>query len=144
MLLDRFYVEDATDERNYFLKFDDNGFYMTLKRRIAKKLETADWNVTKKSKLIHDINLIVLFLSIIFLARISQFEFMVFFNTIAALTLAWSVSLSHNFMHQRDNWRRFTMNFSSLSWRGKRVTHVLVRNFINFILHYKFLLKLSC
>jgi hypothetical protein len=132
MLLDRFYVEDATDERNYFLTFDDNGFYKTLKKRVAKKLETADWSVLWKSKLIHDINLIILFLSIICIARIHQFQLVLFFNSLAAFTLAWSVSLSHNFMHQRDNWRRYTMNFSGLSWRGKRVTHVLVRHKIDF------------
>lgn len=36
--LDQFYVREAAQPRNFKLTFDDNGFYRTLKRRVAEQL----------------------------------------------------------------------------------------------------------
>lgn len=125
-MLNQYYAEDATIPRNYFLTFEENGFYMTLKRRVAVKLKLVDNGVTRKSKMYHDLNLVVLFLSIIFAARCKVTEFWILFNIIAAFSLALSVSFAHNFIHKADSWRMYCMNLTMCSFRGMRVTHVLV------------------
>lgn len=126
-MLNQFYVEDATEPRNYFLTFHDNGFYMTLKRRVVEKLKTADTGCIRKTEIIHDINMIVLFLSIVSAARCQVMEYWILANIVAAFSIALSVSFAHSFIHKADNWRMYTMNLSMCSWRGTRVTHVLVR-----------------
>lgn len=131
-MLNQFYAEDATAQRNYFLTFDENGFYMTLKRRVAAKLKSDDTGYTWKSKMIHDINLVILFLSIVFAARSKVVELWILFNVIAAFSLALSVSFAHNFIHKADNWRMYSINLSMCSWRGMRVTHILVNRKLKF------------
>lgn len=125
-MLNQFYVEDADAPRNYFLTFHENGFYMTLKKRVAAKLKTTDTGVTWKSKIIHDFNLLVLFLSIVCAARSNVMEYWILSNFVAAFSIAFSVSFAHNFIHKADNWRMYTLNLSMCSWRGMRVTHILV------------------
>lgn len=130
-LLKTFYVRDAADPRNYFFTYE-NGFYQTLKKRVAKKLETVDKSVTWKSKMIHDINLVALFIFAILANRTENSLMIVLWNLLAAQSLAWTVNFSHNFAHQADNWRRYSMNISLITWRDFRVFHILVRIFFIF------------
>lgn len=124
----QFYVSDAEDPRNYFFTYN-NGFYQTLKKRVAIKLKTIDKSVVWKSKLIHDVNLVALFLFAILANRTENFTMIVLWNLLAAQSLAWTVNFSHNFVHQADNWRRYSMNLSLITWRDFRVFHILVSRF---------------
>lgn len=125
-MLNQFHVEDASVQRNYFLTFHENGFYKTLKKRVGDELKTIDTGVVRQTEITHDINLIVLFLSIVAAARCHTMGYWIVCNIVAAFSIALSVSFAHSFIHKADNWRMFTMNLSMCSWRGARVTHVLV------------------
>lgn len=125
-MLENFYVSDATDPRNYFYTYEENGFYRTLKKRVASKLKTVDMSVTWKSRAIHDVNFAACLLCSIMVNRAdSQFELIVW-ALLAGQFLAWMANFSHNFLHQADNWRMYTSNISFLMWRDVRVFHVLV------------------
>lgn len=127
-LLNQFYVADARDPRNYFYTYDKDGFYQTLKKRVAKKLSTIDQEESKwKPKLIHDVNLFVMFLTAILANRCDDPINASILYLISAQSLAWVVNFSHNFAHQKDNWRMKSMNLSLVTWRDFRVFHVLVR-----------------
>lgn len=125
-MLENFYVSNATDPRNYFYTYEENGFYRTLKKRVASKLKTVDMSVTWKSRAIHDVNFAACLLCSIMVNRAdSRFELIVW-ALLAGQFLAWMANFSHNFLHQADNWRMYTSNISFLMWRDVRVFHVLV------------------
>lgn len=48
-LIGKFYVRDAALPRNYKLTFNDDGFYRTLKRRVADQLNDLDMRPMKIS-----------------------------------------------------------------------------------------------
>lgn len=41
-LLSKYYIRDAVQPRNFKFTFNENGFYKTFKKRVAKKLATID------------------------------------------------------------------------------------------------------
>lgn len=49
-VLAKFYIRDAKQPRNIKLTFHENGFYRTLKRRIADKLQTIDRRPERHTK----------------------------------------------------------------------------------------------
>jgi positive regulator of sigma E activity len=89
--------------------------------------------VVWKSKLIHDVNLVALFVFAILANRVENQMMIVILNLLAGQSLAWTVNFSHNFAHQADNWRRYSMNLSLITWRDFRVFHILVRKFIELL-----------
>ena len=125
-VLKNYYVREAVDPRNYFFTYDENGFYRTLKKRITEKLKTVDTNVTSKSKLIHDINLVALYLAAVMMARSDDPNWFLFWNIIAGQCLSWSFNFSQNFAHQADNWRMYCSNIALINWRDFRIYHILV------------------
>lgn len=130
-ILERYFVGDSKEQRNYFFTYDENGFYRTLKKRVADKLKSIDRSITWKSKFIHDINLLALFVATIIMSRSDDQIKFVISTLLAAQFLAWSANFSHNFAHQADNWRMYTANISLITWRDFRVFHVLVSFFMN-------------
>lgn len=138
-ILAKYFVKDAEDPRNYFFTYDENGFYKTLKTRVGAKLQKIDASYSRKSEIIHDINLIGLFVSAICLTRSESDILKGFWTLVAAQLLAWTANFSHNFVHQKDNWRMYTANLTLITWRDFRVFHVLVSSldipFAPFITH---------
>ncbi|CRL02330.1 CLUMA_CG015108, isoform A [Clunio marinus] len=124
-LLPKYFVREAKYPRNYFLTYDENGFYRTLKKRVEEKLKSIDKSVTWKSRWVHDINLFVLFVSAIMANRTENKFLHKLWIVIAAQCFAWCAMFSHNFFHQADNWRMYTSNISLVSWRDYRVFHIL-------------------
>lgn len=118
-LLEKFYVRDAAKPRNYKITFEADGFYKTLKRRVANKiLNNIDRKPISTSKFYCDFVLVSTILSFILVAR--DYNFITIF--IAAMCLLLLTVISHNFIHQKDNWRMYLVNFSMQSfreWRGK-------------------------
>lgn len=49
-MLSKFYVREAKEPRNYKLTFKDDGFYRTLKRRVASKIGGLDQHPVLISK----------------------------------------------------------------------------------------------
>jgi hypothetical protein len=125
-VLEKFYVREASQPRNYKFTFNEDGFFKTLKRRVVKKLETVDakkhlW----KSKLILDVNLIALFAFGVIAVSTKSVAASIFWTLLAAQSMAWSANFAHNFIHQKDNWRMYTSNFSFFAWRDFRVFHAM-------------------
>lgn len=127
-VLSKFYVREAKSPRNYKFTFEDNGFYRTLKRRVAKKLEGVDKDEMWKSKWYLDLVVISLFLVAILAVRVENLFFKVLFTLVAGQLMGWLNGLSHNFIHQRNNYRMYAANLVMVNWRDWRVFHGMVRN----------------
>lgn len=116
-LLPKFFVRDAKLPRNYKITFNEDGFYKTLKRRVASKLDDLDHSAEANSRFYCDF----MFASLLLLSTISARDENFFIATTAALSLSWLTTIGHNFIHQKDNWRMYMVNFSLMNfreWRG--------------------------
>lgn len=117
-ILPKFYVRDASLPRNYKITFDDNGFYKTIKRRVAAKLNNLDHSLVSNSQFYCDFTLASTLLLSIIAARDSNYLLASF----ASMSLMWLTVITHNFVHKKDNWRMYLLNLSLMSfheWRGK-------------------------
>lgn len=126
LVLSKYYVRDAKDPRNYKFTYEEEGFYRTLKRRVAQKLESVSRDDIWKSKLYLDIVVLSLFLSSIIAVRMDHYLIRGIMILIAAQCAAWINTLSHNFIHQRSNLRMYSANIVLVGWRDWRVFHGLV------------------
>uniref|UniRef100_A0A1B6CDY8 Cytochrome b5 heme-binding domain-containing protein n=2 Tax=Clastoptera arizonana TaxID=38151 RepID=A0A1B6CDY8_9HEMI len=118
-LLPKFEVGLAKTNRNSPFTFHDDGFYNTLRKRIYKVLEHKKKH-TVKSLLILDI--LVAFTIVLSLYSAYALNFVV--AVIAGLFLCLTVNCSHNFIHQKNNWRMYYFNISLMTVRDWRVIHV--------------------
>ena len=125
-LLPIYFIRDASQPRNYRFTFKDDGFYKTLKRRAAIKIATLDKNSTWKSKIVLDFALISTFLMAVLTIRSESLSMRIFFGLLTAQFMAWVNTISHNFIHQRNNWRMYAQCLTGTGWRDWRVFHALV------------------
>lgn len=125
-------MKDADKPRNYKLTYDDNGFYRTLKRRVAEKLPFLDRNDLWKSKFALDVIVCGFLVSCIMAMRVEGILLKTFFILLASQCAAWMNAGSHNFNHQRDSWRMYSANFILIGWRDWRVFHGMVSFFYRF------------
>lgn len=117
-ILPKFYVREASLSRNYKITFDEDGFYRTVKRRVANKLELLDQSSVSLSHFYCDI----LLGSTLLLSIIAARDHSYLIATFASFTLMWLAVIAHNFIHQKDNWRMYIINLSLMSfhdWRGE-------------------------
>lgn len=119
--MEKFYVRDAAKPRNYNFTFSDDGFYRTLKRKVADKLKEVDKAPIKISNLISDLVLGLVFTSAILSAKDDN----VYLAGLAGVFLLWMLVAAHNFFHQKDNWRMLCFNLSLLNYREWRVSHAM-------------------
>lgn len=126
LVLPKFFVRDAKEPRNYKFTFEENGFYRTLKRRVAQKLETIETDDKWKSKLYLDILLVALFLASILAVWVDGYIFKGLLILVAAQSASWLNAVSHNFIHQRNNWRMNVSYLTLFGWRDWRVFHAIV------------------
>jgi hypothetical protein len=116
-LLKKYYIRDAVEPRNYKITFDNNGFYMTLKKRVASKLPSIlEKSSATNSQFYCDLMLSSTILSFVLVAR----NYTLLNTFICALSLLALTIISHNFIHQRDNWRMYLVNFSTQNYREWR------------------------
>lgn len=127
-MLDKYYVRDAVEPRNYHFTFKDDGFYRTLKRRVAKKLETVNVEGVWKSKLCLDMVVVAFFLASIGAVRTENYLLRAFLVLCSGQCMAWINTLAHNFIHQRNNIRMYASNLVIVGWRDWRVFHGMVRS----------------
>ncbi|XP_030384255.1 cytochrome b5-related protein [Scaptodrosophila lebanonensis] len=120
-LLPKYEVRAAKQPRNYKFTLDENGFYMTLKRRVRDKLKALNYKPTRKTDLLHSGILAALFL---FTWLDGRTDYLLF-KGLAALSLCWLGTSAHNFFHQRDNWRMYTFNFTLMNYTTWRISHAL-------------------
>ncbi|KAK9887942.1 hypothetical protein WA026_000242 [Henosepilachna vigintioctopunctata] len=120
-LLSKFYVKSATTPRRSPLKFNENGFYRTLKKRIAEELPKIPKFVVQRSKLFADITVAFYILFCV----LSTFSESYLLGALTGYVLALNINISHNFIHMKNNFRMYYLDLSMLSSRDFRVVHAL-------------------
>ncbi|EDW04019.1 cytochrome b5-related protein [Drosophila grimshawi] len=120
-LLGKFEVRDAKKPRNYKFALEENGFYLTLKRRVREKLRKIKYQPTRKTDLLHTGILI----SVLLFSWTSTVADSLILRAFAGLALSWLVISAHNYFHQRDNWRMYSFNLLLLNFANWRISHAL-------------------
>lgn len=121
LFLKKFYVREAAKPRNYKFTFSDDGFYKTLKRRAAGKIDGLDRTPMKTSNLISDLMLGLIFTSAVLAAKDEN----IFLAALCGVFVFWQFVIAHNYFHQKDNWRMFCFNLSLFDYREWRVSHAM-------------------
>lgn len=120
-MLPKFRVRSAAKPRLYRFTFKENGFYMTLKEKVVERLKTVDKSGAKSTKLILDSLLALTFVLAIATAKLNSFVL----AFITGLFMCWTIISSHNFFHQRDNWRMMVFNIGFFSYKEWRISHAM-------------------
>ncbi|XP_017782535.1 PREDICTED: cytochrome b5-related protein-like isoform X2 [Nicrophorus vespilloides] len=120
-IVKKFYVREAKEPRNTPFTLKDDGFYKTLKSNCVEALKTIDHKDDKKTKLMAD----CLFFSYLLLALAAAYFQSYVLGFASGIFLSMTAIAAHNFFHQRDNFRMHYFDFSLLSSKGWRISHVL-------------------
>lgn len=120
-LLTKFYIRDAVLPRNYDFTFNDNGFFRTLKRKVAGIIADVDQSPKKTSNMISDLVLGLVFTSAVLATKDNN----IYLALLSGIFLLWMVVIAHNYFHQKDNWRMYCFNLSLLNYREWRVSHAM-------------------
>lgn len=120
-LLSKFFVRNAALPRNYNFTFKENGFYRTLKRRVADQVADVDKSPLKISNMISDLMLGLVFASAILAIKDDN----IFLAFLSGQFLHCLFVIAHNYFHQKDNWRMFCFNLTLLNYREWRVSHAM-------------------
>lgn len=120
-MLPKFYVRPAKTPRNSPYTFNPDGFYRILKSRVYEKLKTVERGPqTLSIRYIDTLALTTIILSV-FAALKNNY----ILGLLAGAFLTFTVNCSHNFFHQRNNWRMYYFNLCMMSYREWRISHVL-------------------
>lgn len=120
-LLPKFYVRDAKLPRNYDFTYKPDGFYRTLKRKVAAQLPDVDRRPEKISKMISDLVLGLVFTTAVLAVKDEN----IYLALLSGVFLLWMLVAAHNFFHQKDNWRMFCFNLTLLNYTEWRVSHAM-------------------
>ncbi|CAO1355231.1 unnamed protein product [Diamesa serratosioi] len=124
-ILSKYYIRDAIKPRNYKITYENDGFYKTLKERVSEKMKTVDKSPLKMSKFYCDFMLFLLLTTAILSVNAPTLFTTVLIATISGVCLMAVSIISHNFVHQKNNWRMYLLNVSLMSWRDWRVFHAM-------------------
>uniref|UniRef100_A0A1I8P0Z1 Cytochrome b5-related protein n=1 Tax=Stomoxys calcitrans TaxID=35570 RepID=A0A1I8P0Z1_STOCA len=130
-ILDKYFVRKAAKPRNYTLTLKENGFYRTLKKRVAEQLKHLDYSPKRRSFLYHMGLLCATALFTLMTARHNN----IIFELSAALSLAWLSIAAHNYFHQRDNWQMYTFNLTLMNFNDWRISHAISHHIYTNSLH---------
>ena len=120
-ILEKYFVKDCHMPRKSPLTFHEDGFYKTLQRNVRPVLKQIGTGPSREMILIQD-GLVVAFL-LMLAVTIKTDSFLA--ATVTGTILGMTIASSHNFFHQKDNFRRYYWDlgmFSSTDWR---ITHAL-------------------
>ncbi|KAJ8923277.1 hypothetical protein NQ315_001834 [Exocentrus adspersus] len=120
-LLKKYFVRNAKQKRNAPFTFKENGFYKTLKREIVKELPNVPKTTARKSVIIIDSLLVLMFLVSILTVRLWSYAL----GVVAGVLLGMVTIASHNFIHRKNNFRMYYFNFSLQQVREFRISHIL-------------------
>ncbi|XP_017014055.2 cytochrome b5-related protein [Drosophila takahashii] len=120
-MLGKFEVRQASKPRNYKFTLKENGFYMTLKRRVREKLRKIEYSPTRKTEFLH----LAILVSVFIFSWAGTILDSLVLQSVAGLALCWVATSTHNYFHQRDNWRMYTFNLTMMNFRNWRISHAL-------------------
>jgi len=121
-ILKKYYVKSCKDQpraRKY--TFQEDGFYKTLKRKVQKILTVTGTGPTNEMLIIQD-GLVVAFHVLLALTIYTGWFSLMF---VSGLVLGMCTSAAHNFFHQKDNFRRYYWDISTMNSTDWRITHML-------------------
>lgn len=103
--------------------FDKDGFYATFRDRAWKILKDSGTGPTMAMLMIHD-SFLVLFLAVLSCAVFPALDnYWVYASIIAGFLLQCLGTCSHNFYHQRPNWRAYTWDITPYSSHEWKISH---------------------
>ncbi|XP_075220337.1 cytochrome b5-related protein-like [Lycorma delicatula] len=120
-LLPKFFVRNANTPRNSPYTFNPDGFFRTLKKRIWNTIKDKKRGPKLRSIIFLDSLVISTLLTAVFAAR----YYSIFLGITSGILLSCATIVSHNFFHQRDNWRMYYFQLSLLSVTDWRISHAL-------------------
>lgn len=120
-LLSKYIISDIKPNtpRNSMFTFEPNGFYCTLRKHAWDILQVVGRGPTPEILIFHT-SLLVVFLLLLCGSVLSDVMNGVWLATAAGVVLALLMMCSHNFYHQKDNWRMYCWDltpYSSYEWR---------------------------
>ncbi|KAF5308056.1 hypothetical protein FQR65_LT06431 [Abscondita terminalis] len=121
MILQNFFIKKATKPRTSPYTLYENGFYKTLKTRVRTALKTLPKDSHKMTNLYIDLLFISTFLFAWLGTALSMYPILMLSSICCGLT----ISATHNYSHQRDNFRMFYSEFFLFRAREFRIIHVL-------------------
>ncbi|XP_073821726.1 cytochrome b5-related protein-like isoform X3 [Musca autumnalis] len=130
-ILKKYFVRKATQPRNYTLTLHENGFYRTLKRRVAAELDKLDKSPKNRTDVYH----LLLLAGTVGFAILSALVPNLIFEVATALCMAWLCIAAHNYFHQRDNWQMYTFNLTMMNFNEWRISHALSHHVYTNSLH---------
>ncbi|CAH0725209.1 unnamed protein product, partial [Brenthis ino] len=126
-LLPKYFIKKADTPRNSPFTFKDDGFYKTLKTKVADKLKDIPKDVRKKSDNVTDFLLACLLISSPLCAWLWTKNLI--YGASATLILSMILSAltvcSHNYLHRADSWRMYLYNISGFSYADWRISHAM-------------------
>jgi len=130
--LEKYYLRDCPEiPRTADSTFHKNGFYMKLKARVAVTLKDIGTGPTKQMDMLADSLMITFYLLVALTIYTGSFVL----SLVSGVILGMVSSCAHNYLHQKDNFRRFYLDvaaFSSTDWRLLHfLSHHLHTNTLN-------------
>nr|AIM40226.1 desaturase [Cydia pomonella] len=125
--LPKYFVRKTDAPRNSPFTFVEDGFYKTLKLKVAEKIKEIPKNVRKRSDFVTD-NLLAAFVAVSSLSCwMMNRNIWVGLALIPAsgYLLSSLVTCSHNYFHRRDNWRMYIFNLIGSSYSDWRISHAM-------------------
>lgn len=120
-LLPKYFERKAKSPRNYPWTFHENGFYRTLKRNVQSELKKIPESSVLKTKIMTDF----LFLSFVLTASMAAIWNSFVFGTISGIFLSLLANAAHNFFHQKDNFRMYYFDLTTMHSRDWRISHAM-------------------
>lgn len=126
-VLNKYYVREAKEPRNYRLTFNENDFYKTIKRKVVEKLKTIDVEKDAwKSRAIFDLFLLGLIVSACVGVGAANNTVKLIGVIFAGLFSTFLVNGGHNFIHMKNSWRMYGCHVVFINFREFRVFHAMV------------------
>ncbi len=121
-ILDKYFIRDLSPIQHpritpYTLKPD--GFYMTLKRRVEPIFKTVGTGPTKGVKLFQD----SLLISFLIFETIGALHGSLLMAIISGICSGFSAICAHNFVHLKENWRKYYFDLCVSCSYDWRITH---------------------
>ncbi|KAF2892879.1 hypothetical protein ILUMI_13296 [Ignelater luminosus] len=119
-ILKKYYVRKAKTPRSSPYTFENDGFYRTLKRNVRKELKCIS-RKNGSSNIIADSLLIATFA----FAILANMHWSSGFAVASGICFGFTLVASHNYTHQKDNFRMYYSDICMMQSREWRILHVL-------------------
>lgn len=118
-MLENYYVKPATSPRNTPYTLKPDGFYMTLKNRAEPIFKKVGTGSSISIRLMQD----TLTATALILALLASLWNSMTLAALSGLFLCFQTIGGHNFLHLRENWRRYYFDLSLNSSYEYRISH---------------------